>query len=289
MRISNGFLYDRFLRSLELAREQSAESLRQLADGKRVRYASDDPTAAGRALQLRGELVRSEGYRRAAEGARFDLQAIEGALGEAFNRLAEARTLALASGSALGGDEAQAQEVEAIRDSLLALSNLRQNGRYLFAGTNTLTPAFDPATATYQGNASETQVAIGPQTTVASTVDGGDAFTGAGNAFDTLQNLADAIRARDLTGIETAIAELNGQLDRVSAARGQVGNRLETIERRLDGLVDEQQRLQEGIVGLENVSLEQVAVELAASETSANALTAAAARVLGRSLFDFFG
>lgn len=288
MRITNASLYQNFLRSLEQTRGQSADALDRLTDQKRVRVGSDDPAAASRALQLRADLVRSEGYRQAGNSVQSDLQTIDATLTDSFEILLNARNLAVAGNSADDGNAFRAQEVAALRQNLLALANTQQNGRYLFAGSDTLEPAYTRI-GIYRGTTNEAEVEIDNNLGVRSTVNGGSAFEGAGNVFQTLNQLTAALRGNDRPQIQALGDQLNDQIENLNVVRADVGARLQTIQQTRFRVEDRQVRLQQEIVELEDISIEEVAVRLSQSETSSNALSTAASRILGRSLFDFFG
>ena len=86
-----------------------------------------------------------------------------------------------------------------------------------------------------------------------------------------------------------AISGEADDLDRVISQRGTVGARLERLDAALVRHGDESVRLLQRVSELEDADLSRVIVELQSAETSWTALSAAAAKVLGRSLFDIIG
>ena len=101
MRVTDSFIFTRFLNAFNLNRQASERAVLQLADGKRVRYASDDPTGARTAIEFRGRLVRLEGFKRTTQTSNTDLATIESVLGEVFNIVSEARSEAMAGATGL--------------------------------------------------------------------------------------------------------------------------------------------------------------------------------------------
>lgn len=290
MRVTQNTLMRQFLSALRDQNNSIGNSIRQLGDGKRVRVTSDDPSGARRAIGLRGRLVRTEGFGRSSAAARADLQTIDSRLGEIFNRLTEARALALeaASGVFQGGNDATASRIESIREELISLGNTFQNGRYLFGGTQNLAPPFD-ATGAYNGNNEEASAPLDDGLSENVTVDGSRVFQDAVDALATLEAAAAAVRADDQTAVGNLIPDLKAAIDTVILLRGEIGTRLERIEDNLVRLDEEQLQLQTRIAEIEDVDVAQVAVEFSGAISAQNAISQVATSVLGRSLFDYLG
>ncbi len=289
MRVSDAILQETYLRGIRNQRRTLDRALAQLGDGKRVRHASDDPVAAAASLELRARLVRTEGLRRSAQSAAFELNTIDVTLGEVFNLISEARTIALGAGAASDQQrEIQAGQIDQLRERLLFLSNTEQDGRYLFGGTETLAPPFD-ASGAYAGNDGEAQAAIDESQTVGTTLSGERIFVTDGDLFALMGNLAQALRDNDTAAIEARLPELKNALDRLGVNRAEVGDRLVRIEQALDRGADSALRLKLRIGELEDADIEQTAFELTSASTTLDALSAGAAKVFQRSLFDYLG
>jgi flagellar hook-associated protein 3 FlgL len=288
MRVSDANFLSTFLRGIGASREAQERALGELADGRRVHVASDDPTGVRSSLAYRARLARLDGYERAATAGRIRLETLDVALGSAVSIVTDARAIALAgaSGPSSDGNAARAIEVQALRDRLLDLANVRHDDRYLFAGSAIDTRPFDDA-GDYFGNAEEVRVPVSDVRTLGITLAGDSVFHGGGNLFVLLDDLAAALSTDDAAAIETAAASLTGEIDRLATARAEVGVRMRTTDASIDAHSDERLRLTLRIAEIENVAVEDVAVRLAAANTSLDALAASAGRVLGSSLFDY--
>lgn len=290
-RVTEGSLIAQFVRSLERARADSSSALEAITDGKRVRVASDDPIAASRALRTRARLARTEGYKRTGALVRADLTTIDTRLGEAFNLLTSAKTKAQAAISPNDQNalDALAVDVAGLRADLEDIANTRQRGRYLFAGTDTLSPAYNAA-GNYTGNNDEVVAFIDDDVDVAVTLDGEEVFAGSSNnAFFALDALETALRANDTAGIQAAADQLTGIAEQISASRSEIGARLRTVDRTIERLEQEQVKLQIEIGEFEDISLERAAVELVQADQTTQAISQTATRLFGRSLFDYLG
>jgi flagellar hook-associated protein 3 FlgL len=288
--VADATFYLRFLAGLGLARERSDRAIAGLADGKKVRAASDDPAGAHVALALRGRLARLNGFERAAQAARADLATIDRVLGEVVDVLSEVRTEAMAGASAPldGANDIRAETVERLRDQLLSLANTAQGGRYLFGGTETLTTPF-ATDGSYSGNDDEVQAPLDTAERVGSTLSGRRVFLDGGDLFALLQDLADALRDNRTDDVGNLVPSLAGALDHVGQIHSDAGIRMQRIDQVLERQADEALLLVERIGKIENIDVAEVIVDLQAAETTSAALSAAAARVLGRSLFDYLG
>lgn len=277
------------LGGLRANRARSEQALASLADGKKIRVASDNPVGAQESLGLRQRLVRLAGFDRSAEAGRTTLSTIESVLARTHGLLTEARTLAL--GGASGLDDAnttRAVEVEALRDELLALANTSQSGRYLFGGTETTNPPFADD-GTYSGNADEVQAPVDSDESVAATLSGSRVFADGGDLFAALTDLADALRNGQPADVAALTPALTAGLDHIAQLEGEIGTRMQRIDLVLERHGDEELALIDRISSIEDADLAEVVVAIQQTDLSINALSAAAGRVLGRSLFDYLG
>lgn len=288
MRVTDASLMLTYLRGIETQRFATERALEALADNRRVRQASDDPVAAHEALNLRGRAARLEGLQRTAALARFDLESIESVLGQAHGVVSSARTKALAGASTSADGSAVAEEVDALRAQLMDLTRTQQNGRYLFGGTSTLAPPFDAADV-YVGDDTEVRVPLDETDTVGSTLSGRRVFLDGGDLPQTLADLSAALRAGDTAAINALVPVMTQALDHLGAIRAEIGGRLQEIEATVERHATEGVRVARRLGELEDAGLERVVTQLTSAQTALSALSAGAANVLGRSLFDYLG
>jgi len=290
MRVGDSSLFQTFLRYLQRNKTIVGEGVRKLSDGKEVRKASDDPAGARSSLTLRGRLVRIQGVQRSGERARFDLSTIDQTLGQAIGMVTQARTLAMAGASetTVDGNPNRAVEVGHIREEVLSLANTYQDGRYLFGGTETLTVPFNPD-GTYNGNSDTVKAPVDAGQEVEATVDGGAAFQGPSDLFQLLDDLETALQANDSATIQSLIPQFTEQIDYLGQLRSGVGVQMNRVDDFASRQEDEKLRLLTRISEIEDAPLDEVIFELTAAQTTTQALSATAAKTLGRSLFDFIG
>jgi flagellar hook-associated protein 3 FlgL len=207
----------------------------QIASGQKLTRPSDAPATYSSVVR-RSDVMRRLASRQDVLGqAASDLRLAEGALGSSAELLVRAREIAVQFADPFNGQaerDAAAKEVAAIRQQLVALANTKGQRGYLFAGTQTQTPAVD-ATATFVGDNRPINVEYADGQYTASNVDGSIAFSAAGGVdpFDVLDQLELDLTTGNLTGVRGALATLEDAHEQVTLVRTEAGvaiNRLES-------------------------------------------------------------
>ncbi|MEZ5284189.1 MAG: flagellin [Vicinamibacterales bacterium] len=209
----------------------------QLATGKRVRTASDDPAAAQRAVSGRAEIARLDTFARTAQSAEARLTTVDTVLSGIIERITEAKsTTASVRGTTASaeGREAAARAIEGIRDSIVGAINTSVGGAYLFSGGQSLSPAYASSGGAwvYQGDNGAVQVDTGSDRQVTIALDGQAVLQGsdATSLLTDLDTLATAIRANDQTGIQAGLDAIDRAFNRATRAQSQVGVDLKGLE-----------------------------------------------------------
>jgi flagellar hook-associated protein 3 FlgL len=313
MRVTNSMVSRTALAGVHRAREALSDTQEQAASGLRVNRPSDDPAAAGRAAQLRGDQRAIEQYRRNIVQARSRLVTIEDAVGSAEDTLGRARDLAMQGANGTLDAEARkilAREVETLFDEMLASSNARSSGGWVFGGSVTDTPAFassgpfvsgsPPPTVSYGGNSAEVEVAIDEGRRAVTTYDGrrvflgdadGDNATDAGreDLFAVVGELWRALDTNDQTAVAATLDRLDRgrlQLELELASVGASTRKLEVADDRLDLT---KVTVTASLSDVQDAETEEVFSRLVAQETALQAALEAASRVVAPSLLDFLG
>lgn len=181
MRITRTMLSRTFLSTVNRSGARLARTQEELASGKRLLRASDDPSAATRVTAGRSRLAQLETLQRNTTRSIEDLSMIENALSEATSLIGEARQVALqASNPPITAEdrEAAAAQIDNVLTRLVAIGNLHDGERYLFAGEKSLTQPFTlgGSGATYAGDAGTPSGRIQVSEEVELLVPGLDAF-----------------------------------------------------------------------------------------------------------------
>lgn len=181
-RISTSGVYQQSLSAMLTKQAGLAHTQQQLATGKRLVTAKDDPVAAGTAVSLDRAAAELERYGENANllGNRLNLQ--ESVLAQAGDRLTRVRELTIqANNASLSSEDKEAitAELKVIRDELVSLANSQDgNGRYLFGGTADDHAPFvaNGGNVTYSGDQTQRKVEIAPDHFVSDTIPGSELF-----------------------------------------------------------------------------------------------------------------
>lgn len=299
-RITDGMISRGVLADLMRADAALSATQRKLSSGREITRPSDDPFATSRALGLRSDLEGALQFRRNVDEARAWSTATEVALSRMTDTVQRARELLVQAGNDTNGApsrEAIAVEIEALIESLKQEANVSHGGRYLFAGTDTLTqPYAVGGPDAYAGNAGNVAREIGAGVSVVVNVTGqavlGD---GQGAADDRLLHVlrdvvdhlrggtpadADALRGTDLQ-------RLDANLDALASARAVVGataNRLDAAAGRIDEIEESTRAL---LSKTEDVDVARALVDFSLQQSAYQSALRAGANIVQASLLDF--
>jgi len=240
MRITDNMRFDSVQRNLSSLRSRHAQVMQQVTTGRKIQAPSDDPVAAARLMRLNARAARTADYQATIKAVRADIESSEGQLAEASQLMVRAHELAIqGANDALSPNDrsALAIEVEALQEQLLATANARGQRGYLFSGSQVKTPTLSGAGA-FQGDAFEHEVEISPGVRTRVSVSGSEAFTAAGgvDAFQTLENLHQALLSNDASQISATLGDIEtsrSQMVRVQGQAGLIMNRLDTADEAL--------------------------------------------------------
>ena len=237
MRIATSQYQAMMTQSLAINQERITYVTQQMANGNRIQLPSDDPVDSVRLSRLKREEATLTQYRSNIAAVQERMSKNEGSLQNMVNDMGSGRDLLVWSlnGSNTSQDlNAMVTSLTALRDSLMYNANTKdQEGRYVFSGTQTDTPAiaYDAAAPagsryTYSGNTNDQMVVVG------------NGITQVGNqnvnGLEALLNQLDAsISALSAPTVDandpTLRATLKDNLDGFDAAMGLISGKVAVI------------------------------------------------------------
>lgn len=291
------------LLDLERTKERLALNQSRIATGKRIVRPGDDPTGAALILDFSNSIQANAQFLKQADSALSFLRAAETVIETSLNdvtRLQELAQQGLTSTNGAAGRAALAQEVNAIRDNLLALANTREQGKYLFAGTQTQTRPFSDSAppagpVTYAGDAGLIPLDVTASTSVTTNVPGSTAFFGSGgqgsttDLFRAVTDLRDGLTTNDAALIQTASDNLKAILSNLNQVQTDLGGRqagLLDLKEALSGFNLTLQGLQND---KQDADFAQVISDFNADQTIQSATLSALAKSDRQNLFDYLG
>ena len=278
---------------LNSAAERMDRIQQQLATGKRIERASDDPSGAALALSHRKSIAFETQMRRNMENGTAFLNVTESALNGATEILQRARELSVQAANGTNGPSERASisaEVGQLIQGLAQVGNSNFGGAYIFSGFQTQTAAFQltgtpPTAITYQGDSGQRMHRISAQDTVATNVVGSTAF---GSIFTDLIALRDNLSANaPVATISAGIANIDSALDRVLLARADVGGRINRFESSKARSEDTDTSLQGLRSNIEDIDLGETIVRMTAQQNALQAALGAIGRNSNNSLLNF--
>jgi flagellar hook-associated protein 3 FlgL len=266
----------------------------QLATGKRLRAASDDPEAAQRAVGSRAEIATLDAYTKTSESADARLTAIDTVLSDIIERITEAKATTTGARGTTATQQvrdAAARQLEGIRDAVLAAVNTNVGGTYLFAGAQSLTRPFALAGTAwaYQGDTTTVAVATGSERTATVGLDGQALLQGtdANNLLTELDTLANAVRTGDAAGIEAGMQALDRAFNRAVRAQSYVGADLNGLEENQQQIAALRLASRKRLSKDEDADMAQAATDLARADTAYRAALSAISTAGRLSLMDY--
>jgi len=278
---------------LNAASERMDRIQQQLATGKRLQRASDDPSGAALSLSHRKSIAFEAQMRRNMENGIAFLNVTESALGGATELLQRARELSVQGANGTNGPSERksiAAEVEQIIQSMAQVGNSNFGGTYIFSGFQTQTAAFQvtgtpPTAITYQGDAGLRMHRVSAQDTVPSNVVGSGVF---GTVFSDLIALRDNLATNGpVASTSAGIANIDSALGRVLQARADVGARINRFEASRTRSEDTDTSLQDLRANIEDIDLGETIVKMTAQQNALQAALGAIGRNSNNSLLNF--
>jgi flagellar hook-associated protein 3 FlgL len=294
MRITSFAIFNQLTKSLHENLRTLSGLGNKLGTGKKLNNLSDDIPDLMRSMDFKLSINAIEQYQRNINEADARLSYAETTLISVSNALTSARTRAqqAANGTLTAVDRNSiAQEIKAIRDQVLNLSNSTFRNKYIFSGYATDTQSFD-ASFNYQGDAGVVDVKIDKNATVSLNIAGDTVFgSGASNIMNVLDTLYTDLTNADQTvaqaGAQAALTTIDASINQIANIRAELGARLNYIDDRKNNLADRNFTLQTLLSEAEDTDIAETASEFAKTEVALQSLRQSGAKILSQSLLDF--
>lgn len=309
MRISNQSIYDSIKFNLASTSDSMLQANQVISSGKRINRISDDPVGQVSVMSLRSSLDHIEQMERNINMGRSWLNAGETAMSQIQNILTDTKVLCIEMANATQNASTRAiaaEEVEGFLQQVLSLSNTQVDGRYIFSGTKTDTAPYSLGTdadgdtsVDYNGNTTEFKVNIAKGIDVEvgrvgtdifggdPIADWGDPAAGTDNIFKTLLDLKETLLNDDVSGIQTAMAELDDQMNRLGSLISDTGAKENRLDVKENIIQDLRLVTTDRKSTLEDADIAEAIMNLKARETAYQAALASASKVMNLSLVNF--
>ncbi len=303
MRISNQ-MSNRMLSS-NIMDNQSAvyRKEQQIASGKRIEKASDDPAAWARLSRLRDQQAGLAQYARNSQLLEFRLLSADQALDSIGSLLQNASELAVQASDGTLNDvdrEVLAGQVDELLELLVTLANSPSDAGYQFGGVLAETEPFAVTrnaegkidSVSYVGGSSSAMVEVAASDALPSQLVGGDPENGvllssSTDAFAPLIEMRNRLLAGENLAETTLQTRVDAASEKVIVGRAAVGAYLEHLS-----FVDEIRGsrdvlLMEGVTAIEGIDIAQAVSELSEKQMAYQAALAMATKTINMSLLNY--
>jgi flagellar hook-associated protein 3 FlgL len=280
-----------FLTNLDRLNSNLETVNQQVSSGKKLLSLKDSPSGSAELVGLSAQLADIDQYQANADVGNLYLGVADSALSSVHDLVTTVFTKgSAATSNILDPTEraALADEIRSLRDQVLSLANTETQGRYIFAGSASNTPAFTITgdTVTYQGDQVVNTVSVGDGVTVPQGFAGDSVFS---PVFATINQLLTAVDNGDAAGMQAALSQFSTTLSGLNTFRVQIG----VSENTLSDLKNEQDAAKTSITSqqsnLQDADMAQTVTQLSQIQTALQAALTARSITQQKSLFDYLG
>jgi len=156
-RISTSSMQSNLVSQISNNQNKLYELQMQALTGKKVNSVLDNPVDAAKILTLIEDKGKIESYKINVDAAQGEYKALDGALSIVVDKIQRLNELANSAANEYNTPEnlkAIKNEVSSIKQTIIDMANTQYDGKYIFSGTNTGTPAFtlaEDGTVAYGG------------------------------------------------------------------------------------------------------------------------------------------
>jgi flagellar hook-associated protein 3 FlgL len=266
MRVTDTTSSDKFLTNLRKITERTTKLETQVATGSKFQTLSDDLNPALKSINLYSQIGRTESYQKNVTNAQSNIETSLNNLSSITDQVQIIISSVTSADNALNTDNyaTMAQSVKGSLSAIIQNINVKENGTYLFGGTNNngdvVTIDSDgKAVVTTEDVSGKVNVQVTKSTKIAINIPGSDIIdTG---LFDAINNIIDSLVAGTAPDAaqQTALQDSYNKLLNVESLGGQTSNRLDDIESVLTNTLS---NLNTQLVDTQGVDTEQLSVDL---------------------------
>lgn len=290
MRVTDGSANLNSLTGMQNAASRLAAVQAQLSSGRLIQRPSDNPAGTGQALALRGDIKRTNQYATNSSDALAWMSTADTAYTSIVNLTQKARTLVVqglnTGGTSPQSEDALADQIDSLRDSLISLANTQYNGRPVFGGTTSGSAAYD-ASGSYVGDTGAVARTVAPGSTVQINQTGPQIFGAPGNdLFSVLSSISAALRSNP-AALGSSLNSLDAAIDRIGGAQATEGAAYQRVQTAQSTQSRNLVTLQSQLSDLQDIDVAEMAVQVSTANVTYQAALQTTANVRQTSLLDF--
>lgn len=289
MRISDSVSYRNLIDNLDMLTARFNQNEEQVSSGNRLTSLDVAPSDSAEMVQLNDQLAQVDQFTTNASSGNYFMQVSDSTLSTLYNLV----TSVYSAGSEAANNyndpnslSALASQIQSQLDEVLSLSNTQVEGRYIFAGSQTTSPAFTMVggTATYQGDHAVNTIQISDGLQVQENIDGSSVFS---PVFTSVSALLTAVQSGDQSAIQSSLNQFSSTLATVNQVRSRLGVNMSKVQDAQTALQTQQTNIQTRQSEIGNVDMAAAITELNQTQTALQAAEEASTLVNSKSVFDY--
>lgn len=295
MRVTDSSLYKAIQQRILAARQNFESASTSVTTGKKINALKDDPLVLQHTLR-HDRQEADLGQYKSTLGRQLDInRTYETKVEEVYQILSTIQSTMVQLANPHQTEDTRnvlTAELRQMREHLLAVANTQVDGRYIFSGGRTDTPAF-AQDGSYQGDNLELMVEILPGVSMEANMTGGALFAGEGipngvNVFAMIDSLLDAVATGDpQSAIQSRLNDVERLIQQSSHVRTHVGVRLNRVELAQNTLAQLELSLAQKRQNFEDVDYVTALTEFKAAEYRLEATMQTSGNLIKPSLLNY--
>ncbi len=299
MRVTHKMLTDNYLSNLNRNLAAMQKSQEQLSGFSEILRPSDDPYEITRIMRMDSSLKKNEQYLSNIENSLGWLDATDTALQSTISAVQRVQDLVTQGSSETYSEEQLSMisdEVLEIINEVTQYGNTSYQGRYIFAGHNTIEAPFEVDALSKEivyagGTTGDILTEISPGVNVSININAEDFLnpTGSVTIGETFQNVYAELVAGDSEQLATYADEIEEQLDAYLALASEVGAKTNRMESAKEKNKADTLNMTEILSSIQDIDLAEKTVEHSAMKAVYNATLSIGGHILQPTLLDYLG
>lgn len=236
MRITQKIIFSDFMSDVNKNRSKMAEIQSDLSSGREVRVPSQGPVDFQSSRIIEADVKKTEQYQSNIQSGQRQGRLAQESLDSVVDNLVNLKELMVRGASNTSGDSSRenlADKVSGLRESIVKSLNRTYGDRYLFAGTNSDTKAFDltAGTVTNNSNNKAPKIVAGNGVEIDLSVTGQEIADVDGNdMFNMIDDMEQALRDNNTADINNLISASDDMVEHVTDLASGLGDNLNRME-----------------------------------------------------------
>lgn len=288
-RVTNETQLAQAQQNLQASQSRLSQLTNEASTGLAIQLPSDDPAGTGQLMQFNQELAQNTQYQANATNGIGWLTTVSSALSSVVTSLTQVSNLTVQAANGTNSSQSESaiiDQLNGIKQNLMAEANTQYLGMNVFAGTSTASTAFN-ADYSYNGTPGATaQRRVGPDTTIPVSADGSAVFgTGSNSVFALIDSITSALTSG--SSVSSQLTAIGSALSNVEGIEATVGANQQQLQQAQTALQTQATTIQTNQSAVQNADPAQVILAMQSQQVAYETALAATAQSLQPTLMDY--